>query len=604
MTRWLFKSHSYIRKLFYTRGESCCVLCCVGFNFKLSYSVMRKIIIIVLLQYLYSCTSFDKNIPSSDPVIIAKGESSFNQNCSGCHNFRQEGIGPQLSGITEKASFEWIRSFIKDPKQVIESGEKRGQMLFNKYGIIMPSFSTLPVEEIDAIIAFLHTHKEIEKKSGVDSTALNNPIPDSIKLSNLIVNLKLVTQFPPSSDSGKLPLTRITQLDFQPGSEQMFVLDLRGKLYKLGNAQPKVYMDMAKLRPAFINRPGLATGFGSFAFHPGFADNGFLYTTHTEPAGTARADFSYPDSIKVTLQWVVTEWKTDQPDAFPFSGKGRELFRVDMIQGIHGIQQISFNPLAKKTDKDYGLLYLGIGDGGSVEKGYPFFIHSLEKIWGTIIRIDPAGRNSGNGKYGIPASNPFTKNSNEKILKEIYAFGFRNPHRISWSSSGKMLACNIGLTNIESLYIIKPGADYGWPIREGSFLLNPYGNLDKVHPLPPDDSAFHITYPVAQYDHDEGKAISGGFEYEGQKIPQLKGKYLFGDIPTGRLFYVNTADLKQGSYAPIMEWKIALDGTKKTLRELCGTDRVDLHFGKDAGGEIYILTKPDGRMYKLMSDIN
>ncbi len=308
-------------------------------------------------------------------------------------------------------------------------------------------------------------------------------------------------------------------MDHQPGNPAPFVLDLRGKLYKLENNRPAVYMDMAKLRSSFINKPGLATGFGSFAFHPDFYKNGLLYTTHTEPAGTAKADFTYPDSIKVTLQWVVTEWKTDQPKAFPFSGKGRELFRVDMVQGIHGLQEIAFNPLSKKGDKDYGMLYIGIGDGGSVEKGYPFLIHSTEKIWGSILRIDPAGRNGSNGKYGIPSDNPFVKNENVKTLKEIYAYGFRNPHRISWSQSGQMLACNIGLTNIESLYIIKPGNDCGWPVREGGFLLNPYGNLDMVHSLPPGDSTSHFTYPVAQYDHDEGKAISGGFEYQGKDVP-------------------------------------------------------------------------------------
>lgn len=128
--------------------------------------------------------------------------------------------------------------------------------------------------------------------------------------------------------------------------------------------------------------------------------------------------------------------------------------------------------------------------------------------------------------------------------------------------------------------------------------------MSKVHPLPKNDSIFHITYPVAEYDHDEGNAISGGFEYGGSDVPQLKGKYLFGDIPTGRLFYVNMADLKQGSFASIKEWKVAVNGIQKTLTELCGTDRVDLHFGKDAKGELYILTKPDGKMYKLSAVVD
>ena len=163
-------------------------------------------------------------------------------------------------------------------------------------------------------------------------------------------------------------------------------------------------MDMAKLKPKFINEPGLATGFGSFAFHPDFAKNGLLYTTHTEAPNSGKADFTYADSIKVTLQWVLTEWKADDPNAPTFSGTSRELLRVNMVSGIHGVQEITFNPLAKPGDEDYGLLYIGIGDGGAVEEGYPFIAHSKEKIWGTIIRIDPAGRNSANGQYGIPTS--------------------------------------------------------------------------------------------------------------------------------------------------------------------------------------------------------
>jgi len=72
-------------------------------------------------------------------------------------------------------------------------------------------------------------------------------------------------------------------------------------------------MDMAKLKPEFINEPGLGTGFGSFAFHPDFAKNGLLYTTHTEAPNSGKADFTYADSIKVTLQWVLTEWKAYEP---------------------------------------------------------------------------------------------------------------------------------------------------------------------------------------------------------------------------------------------------------------------------------------------------
>ena len=104
---------------------------------------------------------------------------------------------------------------------------------------------------------------------------------------------------------------------------------------------------------------------------------------------------------------------------------------------------------------------------------------------------------------------------------------------------------------------------------------------------------------MAEFDHDEGKAIAGGFEYWGNAVPALKGKFLFGDIPSGRFFYTTVADMKQGKLATIKEWKITINNQPRTLKEACGSDRIDLHFGRDMQGELYILTKADGKIYKL-----
>ncbi len=569
----------------------------------------KLIIIIVTLILLYfsfcnSGSSVNNSQISTDAATVAKGGTIFNQYCGGCHNFRQDGIGPNLSGITTLISADWIQHFIKDPKKIIDSKDERAQQLFKKYKVAMPAFGSFKDDEIQAIIAFLNTHQKAEHVvAKSDGHELLNPIPDTIQLSNLLVNLSLVTQIPASSDSGKLPLTRITKLDFEQKSGNTFILDLRGKLYKLQNYKPVVYMDMAKLKPKFIPEPRLATGFGSFTFHPDFANNGLLYTTHTESTGSGKADFSYADSIKVALQCVITEWKTKTPGAATFSGTSRELFRVNMVTGMHGIQDVAFNPLAKPGSKDYGLLYISVGDGACVEEGYPFLAHSKDKIWGSILRIDPAGNNSANRQYGIPESNPFAKNKNNKTLGEIYAIGFRNPHRISWTKSGGILVCNIGQSNIESVNLILPGNDYGWPIREGTFSLNPNGDLDKLYALPANDSIYKISYPIAEYDHGEGNAISGGFEYWGTAVTELTGKYFFGDIPSGRLFYINMADIKQGKQAPIKEWRISINDIPTTLLKVCGSDRVDLHFGRDAQGELYILTKADGKVYKLSKAI-
>jgi glucose/arabinose dehydrogenase len=367
----------------------------------------------------------------------------------------------------------------------------------------------------------------------------------------------------------------------------------------LKDSRPEIYLDMVKEKPKFIHKPGLATGFGSFAFHPEFATNGLLYTTHVESPGSGKADFDYNDSIKVTLQWVLSEWKTENPNAFPFQGKSRELFRVNMVGSFHGVQEITFNPLAKRGDDDYGLLYIGIGDGASVELGYPFLVRNEDKIWGSILRIDPAGNNSTNGNYGIPPSNPFAKSRNPNAVRERYAFGFRNPHRITWTKKGQMLASNIGHHNIEALYMIFPGHDYGWPIREGTFVIKADENMSNVF-APVADSAERITYPVAQYDHDEGNAISGGFEYWGTSLPELQGKIVFGDIVRGRIFYIESKDLKEGQQTTIKEINVSLAGKSTTMIELSGAQKVDMRFGRDDNGELYVMSKPDGRVYQIV----
>lgn len=564
---------------------------------------MKNIERIVILFFFYAiaCNSVGENRNGSnniivDTALIAKGEISFENNCASCHNFRQDGIGPQLSGITTKVSAEWLHAFIKDPAGVIASGDQYAVKLHEKYKAMMPSFAALDDKVIDAIIAFLETKKTVLVNNGIDSQYIANPFPDPIPLSGIEINFDSFVQIPPSATTA--PLARITKFTYQPGTNALFVVDLRGKLYRLVDGKPIVYMDMGTLKPRFIDKPGLGSGFGSFAFHPEFQKNGLLYTTHTEAAGSAIADYKYDDSIKVTLQWVLTEWKADNPGANVFSGVGREMLRVNMVKDIHGVQEITFNPNAKPSDKDYGMLYIGIGDGGSVETGFPMLVNNMKNIWGKVIRIDPQGKNSQNKQYGIPPDNPFIHAEDGSILKEIYCYGFRNPHRITWTKDGKMLAFNIGQGDIESMYLIKPGSNYGWPIREGNFLINLKGDINKVYALPSDDSTYHITYPVAAYDHDEGKAIAGGYEYKGS-IPALKGKIIFGDIPTGRIFYIENSALKQGTLAAIKELAITFKGKSLTLAKLCGNERVEVRLGEDAKGELYILTKADGKIYKI-----
>ena len=177
------------------------------------------------------------------------------------------------------------------------------------------------------------------------------------------------------------------------------------------------------------------------------------------------------------------------------------------------------------------------------------------------------GNNSTNGQYGIPKQNPYANKYDSAAVREIYADGFRNPNRITWTHKGLMLATNIGQANIEAIDIILKGHHYGWPIREGKFVVHPDSDINKIYSLPPNDSSFHFTYPVAAFDHDEGNAIEGGFEYEGNSIPELRGKYLFGDIPSGRLFYIDLSDLNSRKPVAVKEWFVSLNGKRLTLRD-------------------------------------
>jgi len=573
---------------------------------------MRKSVLIfaaaALFQWfsLSSCNSGSASHTdsvSANPEMVSKGRTLFENNCSGCHilsDVSLNGIGPHLAGVTQESSDEWIKNFIKDPKKIIDSGDSTAQKLYKRYKTLMPSFAHLKDDELDQILAFLHTQKKKERAYvKEDTNDIKNPIPQTIQTSDLVVDVQFVAQVPASSD--QMPRTRITKLDYQPGTGDLFVVDLRGKLYKIENGQAKLYMDLAAMKPDMVFYPGIASGFGSFAFHPEFQKNGLLYTTHVEyPAVGNKADFSYADSIPVMMQWVLTEWKTD-PNHFPFAGKGREIFRVNLPSSIHGIQEIAFRPNARPGDGDYGLLYIGIGDGGSKEIGFPLVSEKPEKIWGSILRIDPLGHNSKNGRYGIPANNPFSKADPNKVAREVYAWGFRNPHRISWTKSGQLMAVNIGEHAIEAVNMILPGHFYGWPLREGTFQEQFFNDMGKVYPLPPDDSVYHITYPVAQLDHDEAAAICGGYEYKGSTIPELKGKFVFGDIGTGKLFFVQVKDLKLGKQATIQKWNVSMNGEPTTLAKLCGSDRVDMRFGMDSKGELYILTKADGKIYRLVN---
>ena len=554
---------------------------------------LRTFVSILFISVLFiACKnqSPEANLSMAD---LESGQRLFGMHCAGCHNFKEKAMGPALGGLAGQVSEAWLLSFISDPKALIDKGDERAIGLFNIFHTYMPSYAHLSADSLKAIVAFILS-KPAPEKVNLPQGALEDPIVETIAMSDIVLNLNPLAKFPVTNESS--PWTRIVKMDHIPSTNQEFVGDLQGQLYRLTDQGPSLFLNMADHFPNFINEPGLATGFGSFAFHPEFLSNGLLYTTHTESANSAKADFSYHDTIPVKLQWVITEWKLKDPKDTTFNATKREILRINFVSQIHGMQDISFNPLAQKGDPDYGLLYIGIGDGGAVENGYVFIATDQDKIWGSVLRIDPLGKNSKNGKYGIPKNNPFLKPGQ---APEVYARGFRNPHRLHWLQDGRLLVSNIGHFNIESLYVVDAGDHCGWPFREGKFKVDPYIDLSFVYPVVEEEDEVKYNYPVIQFDHDEGNAISGGYEYLGDKIPAFKGKYVFGTIVRGRLFFVNINDLIKGKQAAFQEWQVKLDGNIKTLFETTKATRVDLRLARDHSGEIYIMTKPDGMLYRL-----
>jgi glucose/arabinose dehydrogenase len=449
--------------------------------------------------------------------------------------------------------------------------------------------------------------------ASVGNAQVNNPVPDIPEPSGITLKIESFVQIPTSS--GSAPLARINHLKpMHDAAGRLMVNDLNGPLHVIDGQQVTLYLDLDTEVPAFTTTPGLGTGFGSFDFHPDFANNGKFYTAHSEGPGSGTADFTRPVNSPVALQGVVTEWTATDPAATTFSGTSREIMRVDLVHTIHGMQEISFNPNSVSTDDDFGYLYICIGDGGTTIEGYPGNTQVLNSVLGTILRIDTAGNNSPNGQYGVPADNPFADDGDPDTFDEIWAYGFRNPHRISWDTAGdgKMLSGDIGEKQIEELNLIEPGNNYGWNVREGTFRINPNfendpnsGDREEVFELPANDAELGYTYPVAQFGHHVGAAIVSGYVYRGSDLPAMAGKFIFGDIKFGDLWIVDADSLSQGTQSDIEVLNLELDGQPTTMFELAGNNnRADIRFGIDDDQELYLLEKRKGMIYKVVEAVD
>jgi hypothetical protein len=435
----------------------------------------------------------------------------------------------------------------------------------------------------------------------------NNPFTDPIPATEGVIAVGY-TEFATIPDVGPAAARMNLLLD-EPGTKRLFVNTMTGTLYSVSYDGKSVtpYLDVNDAKWSTPVQAGNSEqGFQSFAFHPQFAQRGtpgygkfytFIDTSNTMPT----PDFM-PSGAGRTHDEILLEWTATDPRAAAYDGAApRELFRVAHPFPNHNGGQIAFNPLARQGTPEFGLLYIGSADGGS--GGDPQnMAQNLRSIFGKILRIDPLGRNSANKKYDIPASNPFVKNAD--ALPEIYSYGHRNPQRFSWDpKNGNMFEAEIGQNINEEINQIVAGGNYGWNIWEGSFkFFNREISTDDQRSDP------NMVYPIVDYDHTDPllqrlAAATGIYAYRDKTVPQLTNMLIFGDNPSGEVFYVNADALPKGgqNFHRIL---FRDKGENKTLLQLIKdknmaqgrmpATRADLRMGMGPNGQLFILNKRDG----------
>jgi hypothetical protein len=505
-------------------------------------------------------------------------------------------------------------------------------------------------------------------------------------------------------------LGRINTLHSEPAdaprsASRFFVNDANGVLYILDKKTKKFtpYIDFGKVFPKFTTDPGYEGGVVFLVFDPGYAKNGKFYTVHTEKLtestatpptnsslpglkldGYTTTEPVKPPTGSIVGESVLIEWTDTNINNAAFEGTAREILRVQFNRYMHQMDDLLFDPVAKPGSPDYGNLYIAMGDGASGET--PGVTHDtpqrLDALQGKILRITPdinlrpGDMLSANGRYRIPSSgsdpNPFV--SVPKARPEIFAYGFRNPQRMSWDvPTNTFIANDIGLHDWEEVDIITKGGNYGWAAREGNEqTFIPEGGktgsqMNPPVPFPEKDRLDVVglnepvtpLYPAAVYSHEEGDSIGSGFVYRGKLMPQMRGKYIFHDRTTGRIFYSDLSEMlatkglrnhlaaiheiqimykspydkssaapkqwrlydilaeafahkggqaKQGAVLPgaagaVGGWRgdSYHPGPSDPYGVKYGGGRADIHLAMGGDGEIYVLSKSDGMVRKFVA---
>jgi glucose/arabinose dehydrogenase len=337
------------------------------------------------------------------------------------------------------------------------------------------------------------------------------------------------------------------------GSGRLFVNERGGRVRVIGpggtlRADP--FVDLSGRILA-----GSERGLLGLAFHPDFADNRRLFV-HYSRAGDGAT--------------VVSELRATADLATADPASERILLSVAQPFANHNGGQLAFGP--------DGYLYIGLGDGGS--GGDPLRnAQNPNVLLGKILRIDIDGSPQGRRAYALPADNPFGPDGANPGggLPEIWATGLRNPWRFSFDpKTGDLFIGDVGQGSWEEIdrqpFDSAGGENYGWNLVEGRHCFRPGC-----------DSGRYVK-PMAEYGHDQGCSVTGGYVYRGAAQPILQGVYVFADYCSGLIFTLQ-ADLRTNAPKLVLESGLGISS-----------------FGTGEDGELYLADIRDGGVYHVLVD--
>lgn len=346
-------------------------------------------------------------------------------------------------------------------------------------------------------------------------------------------------------------LTFSAPIDMQSprsGDARLFVAEQSGRIYAFRDRRnvttKELYLDLSGV----VSPGGNEVGLLGFAFHPRYKDNGYIYVNYTVDTPSLR-------SVIARYQRSSSNPQVADLDS------GIEILTYDQPYENHNGGQIAFGP--------DGFLYIASGDGGSA--GDPDGnAQDLSNLLGKILRID-VDQASGELQYSIPSNNPFVGVS--RAREEIYAYGLRNPWRMSFDGPTRRLwTGDVGQDSREEVNIIRRGGNYGWNIREGTECFSVSLGCSTAGKIE----------PVYDYSHSVGESITGGYVYRGAKFRSLRGRYIFGDFITGKVWALRKA---------ARGWRSS---------NLASTGLFISSFGLSRSKELLLLSYADGSIYKLV----